>query len=184
MTLPLRAGFSTWPGSQAVCISASIRGLRSDNSRSYGRRCRPMPPAARKPCRRRTGRRQPYCCNISGRRRCQSSRNALACRSKAEIKRSYAARRHVTPCPATLRPAPLRYATILFLVRRRTTRFQGEHEYEDHRYAGIVLQREDMKLSGRCHDERFRQAVGAERFEKVSREREEIERMVFGDRRK
>jgi hypothetical protein len=44
------------------------------------------------------------------------------------------------------------------------------------------LQREDIKLSGRCHDERFRQAVGDERFEKYLRERDEINRRVFGDK--
>src|SRR5262245_51784637 len=58
-----------------------------------------MPPAARKPCRRRAGRRQPYCCNISGRRRCQSSRNALACGSRAEMKRSYERRCAMTTVP-------------------------------------------------------------------------------------
>ena len=36
--------------------------------------------------------------------------------------------------------------------------------------------REEMELGKRCHDERFRQAVGDERFEKVSRERAEMER--------
>src|SRR5262245_36515673 len=34
--------------------------------------------------------------------------------------------------------------------------------------------REEMELGKRCHDERFRQAVGDERFEKVSRERAEM----------
>ena len=89
----------------------------------------------------------------------------------------------MTPCPATLRPAPLRYATILFLVRRRTTRFQGEHEYEDHRYAGIVLQREEMKLSDCCHDERFRRAVGDEKFEEFQRQRAELFPSLFGNQK-
>jgi hypothetical protein len=40
--------------------------------------------------------------------------------------------------------------------------------------------REEMELSRRCSDERFRKIVGDEKFEKHIRERAEMERRVFG----
>jgi len=46
------------------------------------------------------------------------------------------------------------------------------------------LKREELELGRRCHDERLRQELGDEKFEKHARERAEMERRIFGDRRK
>src|SRR5262245_26373992 len=60
----------------------------------------------------------------------------------------------------------------------------GDYEYLLERLKREVerRKREELKLGGRLRDERLRQLLGNEKFEKHLRERAEINRRVFGDK--